>query len=222
MMPSAQRSFRTVLLAGTALLALPQIAAAQPAPNARPAGGVVVAGSAADQPGRERHHDRPVEPARRDQLAELRCRRAAERAVPPAGRERGGAQPRRRSQPVADRRPYRRQRPGDPGQPGRHHLLSRRAGQRRRLRRLRRRHGRQGLHGRAHGVHAAGASRRRASSMPARSPSSRPGWPRWWRRRWPIPASSRRSSGMSCWPARGPRRSTCTATGWWRSMSPTR
>ncbi|HET9019231.1 MAG TPA: filamentous hemagglutinin N-terminal domain-containing protein, partial [Acetobacteraceae bacterium] len=44
---SASASFRAALLCGTALLALPLGARAQPAPNARPLGGTVVAGSAA-------------------------------------------------------------------------------------------------------------------------------------------------------------------------------
>nr|MDA8249614.1 filamentous hemagglutinin N-terminal domain-containing protein [Rhodospirillales bacterium] len=46
MTPTA-RPFRAALLTGTALLALPLAAHAQPAPNARPVGGSVVAGSAA-------------------------------------------------------------------------------------------------------------------------------------------------------------------------------
>ena len=76
------------------------------------------------------------------------------------------------------------------------HLLSRRAGQRRRLRGLRRRHVRtQDFMAGRMAFDAAGASRRAHRQCRHASPSSRRGWPRWWRRRWPIPASSPRSFG---------------------------
>ena len=66
------------------------------------------------------------------------------------------------------------------------------------------------------------AIRTRRSTTKVRSPSSRPVSPRWWRRRWPIPARSRRGWATSCWPVRRLRRSICSATGCCRSTSATR
>ena len=68
-------------LQATAMLVLSLPADAQPAPNARPTGGVVVAGTAAIGQTAQHDDDQSVHPARRDQLAELRCRQPAARGL---------------------------------------------------------------------------------------------------------------------------------------------
>ena len=59
----------------------------------------------------------------------------------------------------------------------------------------RRQHQQQELHGRRHEVRPAGQSERARSTTRAPSRSSRRASPRWWRRRWPIPAPSPRQLG---------------------------
>ena len=209
-------ALQTGLTFTAAMASLP--AAAQPAPNARPTGGSVVAGAAAISQTASNTRDQPVLPARRHRLEELQRRQPAERHLQPAFGQRGRAEPRHRPRPVADRRPHRRQRPDHPGEPVGRELLQGRPGQRRRPDGLRRGHQQPELHGRRHEVRPAGQSERRASTTRATSPSSRPASPRWWRRRWPIPAPSPRGWAMSCWRVRRPRRSICMVTGCCRSM----
>ena len=77
------RRRRPALLVSTALCATVTMvvslpAAAQPAANAHPTGGVVVGGSASISQHQRQPDDRhPDQPARRDQLAELQCRQPA-------------------------------------------------------------------------------------------------------------------------------------------------
>ena len=60
-----------VVLQAAVLMLLSLAAAAQPAPNAHPAGGVVVGGTAYDQPERKHNHDRPDHAAGGGELAKL-------------------------------------------------------------------------------------------------------------------------------------------------------
>ena len=173
MLVGVVRYVSSALLVSTALqsVALPLSfpASAQPAPNARPMGGAVVAGSAAISRSANNTQDHAIEPAGGDRLAELRRRQPAERHLRPALGQRGGAEPCHRTRPLADRRPHRRQWPDRAGQPVGGEFLSGCPGQRRGRHGQRRRDQQSALHGRAHGVRPAGPSPTPRSAMPARS-----------------------------------------------------
>ena len=128
-LPEVMRG-RAMLLSRTALgtvatLLLATPGRAQPAPNARPGGGVVTAGSASIGSSASTTTITQTQPAGGDQLAELQCRVAPDGGFRAAVVIRGGAEPGDQSEPVADRRADRRQRADHPDQPVRRDLLPR-------------------------------------------------------------------------------------------------